>query len=45
MNDEKRTCQKPKKLVGKPQDCKPKQIKKCHGDAETHPCVKPAKRK
>lgn len=32
-------CQKPEKLVGKPQDCTPEQIKECHGDAKKHPCM------
>jgi hypothetical protein len=32
-------CQKPKELVGKPSECSPEQIRKCHGDAKTHPCV------
>jgi ArsR family transcriptional regulator len=31
-------CQKPKELIGKPEDCSPEQIKKCHGDVKEHPC-------
>ena len=34
-------CQKPQNLEGKPQDCSPQQIKKCHGDVAVHPCVTP----
>jgi len=36
-------CQKPKELVGKPEECSPEQIRKCHGDAKDHPCVPKAK--
>ena len=32
-------CQKPEELKGKPRDCTPEQIEKCHGDSEKHPCV------
>ena len=39
MCDEKKEgCQKPENLKGKPQDCTPEQIKKCHGDVKKHPC-------
>ena len=31
-------CQKPEKLVGKPKGCSPEQIRKCHGDVKKHPC-------
>jgi len=41
----KKGCQKPEELKGKPQDCPPEQIRKCHGDTKGHPCVRPAKRK
>lgn len=44
MCDCKKGCQKPKHLIGKPEECSPEQIKKCHGDAKEHPCAdKPAK--
>jgi ArsR family transcriptional regulator, arsenate/arsenite/antimonite-responsive transcriptional repressor len=33
-------CQKPEELKGKPEECSPEQIKKCHGDVPDHPCVK-----
>jgi ArsR family transcriptional regulator, arsenate/arsenite/antimonite-responsive transcriptional repressor len=32
-------CQQPEKLKGTPQECTPEQIRECHGDSETHPCV------
>jgi len=32
-------CQKPEQLKGKPLDCSPDQIKKCHGTQIDHPCV------
>ena len=39
MCDEKKEgCRKPENLKGKPQDCTPEQIKKCHGDVKKHPC-------
>jgi len=34
-----RGCQKPKALKGRPQDCSPEQIRKCHGGVKKHPCV------
>ena len=37
-------CQKPKELKGKPQDCSPEQIRKCHGDPTRHPCTAKGKR-
>ena len=35
-------CQKPAKLEGKPSQCSPEQIRKCHGevDPKKHPCVR-----
>ncbi|HUT61689.1 MAG TPA: hypothetical protein VNA25_27945 [Phycisphaerae bacterium] len=41
MCGEEKTCQKPENLKGKPEDCSPEQIAKCHGDAAEHPCCKP----
>ena len=41
MSDEKKACEHPEKLKGKPQDCSPEQIRECHGDAKDHPCVEP----
>jgi len=45
MCDGKRCCEKPNALRGKPQDCSPELIRKCHGDVKKHPCVKAAKGK
>jgi len=45
MCDGKRRCEKPKALRGKPQDCSPEQVRKCHGSTREHPCVGPAKGK
>ena len=36
--NEKKGCQKPENLKGKPEDCSPEQIRKCHGD-KGHPCT------
>jgi len=39
MSCEKSKCQKPENLKnGKPEQCSPEQIKKCHGDDKNHPC-------
>lgn len=35
---EKKCCEKPENLKGKPQDCTPEQIRKCHGEVRKHPC-------
>jgi len=32
-------CRNPENLKGKPEDCTPEQIRKCHGDARDHPCT------
>ncbi len=40
MCEDKEGCWKPENLKGKPSDCTPEQIKKCHGDVAEHPCVK-----
>lgn len=32
-------CQRPERLKGKPEECSPEQIKKCHGSKKQHPCV------
>jgi hypothetical protein len=40
--DEREGCRKPENLSGKPADCSPEQTRKCHGDAEAHPCVETA---
>jgi hypothetical protein len=38
MPASKRTCQKAEELKGKPSQCSPAQIKKCHGATAPHPC-------
>jgi len=40
--NKKQGCQKPEKLSGKPEDCSPEQIRKCHGDVDAHSCVEAA---
>jgi len=32
-------CQQPVKLMEKPENCSPAQIKECHGDVKQHPCI------
>jgi hypothetical protein len=32
-------CQNPVELKGRPEDCTPEQIRKCHGDDATHTCA------
>ncbi len=39
-------CLKPEELKGKPEECSPEQIRKCHGEGatpESHPCVQGSK--
>mgnify|MGYP001071916261 CR=1 FL=1 len=36
-------CTRPENLKGRPQDCSPEQIRKCHGEGEEHPCEEEAK--
>jgi len=38
-NDKKQGCQSPKNLKGRAEDCTPQQVRKCHGDAQEHPCT------
>jgi len=38
-DERKEACRKPQHLKGEPHDCSPEQIRKCHGDAERHPCA------
>jgi len=37
-------CQHPEKLKGKPKECTPKQIGKCHGSRKSHPCASRSKK-
>jgi len=32
--NKKKGCQKPENLKGKPKDCPPEQVRKCHGDVK-----------
>ena len=32
-------CQDPELLKEKPENCTSEQIRKCHGDAQEHPCI------
>jgi hypothetical protein len=43
-SNEKKGCQKPQDLKGKPGDCPPGQVRRRHGDAGKHPCTAPAGR-
>ncbi len=43
MSVDKKGCQKPESLKGKPSECTPEQIEKCHGSDKSHPCVKQEK--
>ena len=45
MCGENTKCRKPKELKGKPEECSTEQIKKCHGDVSTHPCVEKDEKK
>jgi hypothetical protein len=38
-------CQRPEELIGKPEDCSPDQIRKCHGEVKDHPCAPEKKEK
>ena len=38
-NESKKGCQKPENLKGKPQDCTPEQVRKCHSAVKEHPCT------
>jgi hypothetical protein len=41
MCEKSKCCQKPEQLKGKPGECTPEQIRKCHGDVQEHPCESP----
>ena len=45
MCEEKKTCQKPEELKGKPEECSPEQISKCQARAKTILASKMAKDK
>jgi len=37
--EDKKGCEHPERLQGKPGECSPEQIRECHGDAKEHSCV------
>ncbi len=39
-NKKEEGCRKSEELKGKPEECTPEQIRKCHGDTPSHPCKK-----
>jgi alkylhydroperoxidase/carboxymuconolactone decarboxylase family protein YurZ len=39
MLQQDKRCQGPEQLEGKPMDCSPEQIRKCHGDERAHACL------
>jgi hypothetical protein len=41
--DKKEKCLRPEEGKGKPKECPPELIRKCHGDAKKHPCAPDAK--
>ena len=43
--EDKPKCEHPEKLKGAPGECSPEQIRECHGDDKTHPCVEESDRK
>ena len=45
MCDGKTKCERPNELKGKPEECSPEQVEKCHGDVKEHPCAKPTKKR
>jgi len=45
MCEKKQCCEKPANLKGKPEQCSPEQVRKCHGTSDEHPCVPESERK
>ncbi len=39
MSEEKKKCENPDKLKGKPGECSPEQVKECHGEKKGHSCT------
>ena len=37
--DGKACCERELHLIGRPEDCTPEQIVKCHGSEKDHPCT------
>jgi hypothetical protein len=44
MSTPKTKCEKPQELKGKPENCSPEQIRKCHGESKKHSCVEKGKK-
>jgi len=42
---EKGGCQRPEELKGRPEECTPEQIERCHGSTQDHPCASEEKKK
>ncbi len=42
----KKGCEQPERLRGKPEECTPEQIRECHGDipSKEHPCFQEGKK-
>jgi hypothetical protein len=45
MCQKEKCCEKPENLKGKPEECSPEQVRKCHGPNGEHPCVPKPDRK
>jgi len=45
MNKKTTRCRKPKSLKGEPKEGTPQQVRKCHGNAKGHACVRPKRGK
>jgi len=39
MCKEQDKCEKPENLKTTPKKCTPEQVRECHGDVESHPCM------
>lgn len=39
ITDDKKLCEHPEKLKGKPGECSAEQIRECHGDNKKHSCL------
>jgi len=45
MCQKEKCCETPENLKGKPEECAPEQVRKCHGPNGAHPCVPKPDRK
>ena len=39
-SEDRKGCEHPERLGGKPGECSAEQVKECHGEAVEHPCLK-----